>query len=399
MTSKEKNFWLFPFFLVFYEITNYLSNDMYLPALPTMVSDLKITEQLAQMTVTMWFLGTASMQLVLGPISDRVGRRPVLLGGCVLFIITTAICALTANINIFLVARFFQGAVVCSILTAGYSSIHETYEQTKAIHILAIMGGVVVIAPAFGPLVGSLILTYLNWRWIFGLLAICGAVGMAALWVYMPESNPKTNRTKFNIKHILQNYTAIFFNAEFMLNTLIFCIGFMGIIAWVAGGPFLVIGAFKLSTASFGFFQLMIFGSMILGSRAVKPFMDRLGVQRLIDLGLYIVVLAGAIGLVLTWIFPHFIWGLIIALMLFVFGSGLAFSPSHRLAIEACDEPMGVRMAVFSSMLSFAAVAGGLLVSLTDNETLFWFGKLLFSLGILAILVRRIDRRRARRCA
>lgn len=393
MISKEKISWFFPLALVFYEITNYLANDMYLPALPTMANDLKIAEQYVQMTVTVWFLGTASMQLFLGPISDRLGRRPVVLGGGVMFIITTIICALTSNIDVLLIARFFQGAVVCSILTAGYSSVHESYEQADAIHILAIMGSVVVIAPAFGPLVGSLILTYFDWRWIFGLLAVCGAIGIFALWMWMPESNPKQNRRSLDIRRIFKNYTAILFNAEFMLNTLIFCLGFMGIIAWVAGGPFLVIRTFNLSTLYFGIFQFVIFVSMMLGARAVNPLMKKLGIQYLIDCGLFIVILGGAFAFVVTWIFPHFIWGLIIALMLFVFGSGLAFSPSHRLAIEACNEPMGARMAIFSTMLCLAGVSGGLLVSMTYDETLFWFGKLLFLLGILVVVTRIMSKK------
>ncbi len=174
---------VFPFILVFYEITNYLANDMYLPALPSIANDLQISAHYAQMILTAWFLGTASLQLILGSISDRMGRRPVLLGGGVVFVISTFVCAVTSNIHVLLLACFFQGCSVGTLGTAGYSSIHESFEQRKAIQILAIMGSVTVLAPAFGPLVGGLILNFLNWRWIFGILVIWALVALCILWI------------------------------------------------------------------------------------------------------------------------------------------------------------------------------------------------------------------------
>jgi len=99
---KKNNLIIFPLLLVLYEIATYLTNDAYLPALPNIVSDLATTNYLAQLTLTAWFLGSASLQLILGPISDYYGRRPVLLTGGIVFIISTIICTLTNNINILL---------------------------------------------------------------------------------------------------------------------------------------------------------------------------------------------------------------------------------------------------------------------------------------------------------
>src|ERR1700722_8603518 len=98
----KKSLVLFPFILVFYEIIHYLANDMYLPALPILAKELKISTHVAQMTITTWFLGAASMHLILGPLSDRIGRRPVLLSGGILFIVSTFYCAMTSDIRFFL---------------------------------------------------------------------------------------------------------------------------------------------------------------------------------------------------------------------------------------------------------------------------------------------------------
>ncbi len=390
LSKQEKILALFPFLLVFYEITNYLANDMYLPALPSLATDLGITPHLAQQTLTTWFLGSASLQLFLGPLSDRLGRRPILLGGGAVFILSTIVCAMTTNINILLTARFFQGCAVCSIGTAGYSSIHEIYDRMRAIKILALMGCITVLAPAFGPLAGGLVLQVLSWRWIFGMLAIWALIGMTLLWILMPESNPLEKRHTFDWKLLVRNYFGILNNPAFMLNTLISCSTFLGMIAWIAAGPFLVISQFKFNMLMFGVFQAMVFGNLIIGAQVVKYIIDRIGPERLINIGLMIVLFSGILALILTMLFPQFLFGLVISMIIFTFGSSLAFAPSHRIAIEACKEPMGARMAIFSTLMSAAGVVGGLLVSMTYSGTLLWFGSLLLIVGVLSCLLRWI---------
>ena len=214
-------------------------------------------------------LGTASLQLFLGPLSDRFGRRPILLGGGLVFILATIFCAAANTIQILLIARFFQGCAVCTIGTAGYSSIHEFYDQIKAIKLLAVMGSITVLAPAFGPLFGGILLQWLNWRWIFILLALWGFCGIILLYFTMPETNPKSQQP-LQWESLLKNYSSILFNAKFTANTLLFCFTFLGMIAWIAAGPFLVIGQFKQSTLMFGVFQALIFGNLIVAAQTVK---------------------------------------------------------------------------------------------------------------------------------
>lgn len=396
MHSTTKKFALFPFFLVFYEIANYLSNDMYLPALPAIAKDFSITPHYAQMTLTAWFLGSMSLQLILGPLSDRIGRRPVLLGGGILFIISSVICALTSNIYLLFIARFFQGSTVCSIAAAGYASIHESYEQRKAIHTLAIMGSITVLAPAFGPLLGSIILQWLHWRWIFGISIILAIMPLSALWLWMPESNSGEKRVIIKWQQIFKNYKSILTNAHFILNSLTFCFTFIGAIAWITAGPFLVIDNFKLSPLAFGILQVFVFGSLIVASQMVKYFMERIGVQRLINLGVIISLIAGLLSLIITFIFPHFLFGLIVPLIVFVFGSSLTFSPSQRMAIDSCTESMGARMAVYSTLITLGGATSGLLVSLTYNGTLFWFASLLTIVAGLACFVRILESKSCR---
>jgi Bcr/CflA subfamily drug resistance transporter len=383
--ETSKYILLFPLLLVLYEISTYLANDMYLPALPSIVTDLNTNTSSAQQTITIWFLGTMSLQLFLGPLSDRLGRRPILLTGGIIFILATVICAKATNITTLLLARFLQGCVVCTIGTTGYSSIHELFEQSTAIRILAIMGSITILAPSFGPLLGGIILQWLSWRWIFVLLAIMATLALIFLWFLMPESNPLEKRQSLNWARIVKNYVNILGNRKFTLNTLIFCFTFLGMIAWIAAGPFLVIDKFKYSTLMFGIFQAMVFSCVIIGANIVKNLVHRVGPKRLISNGLMLSFAGGISAFLFTFFLPHFLLGLVISLMIFTLGSSISFPPSHRIAIESCPEPMGARMAIFSTLMALFGAIGGLLVSLTYNQTLFWFGCLLLILACLAV--------------
>ena len=108
-----------------------------------------------------------SVQLIVGPLADRYGRRPVPLIGGVFFLLSSLGCALAADIYWLIFARFVQGISVCSMMVPGYASIHDLYDDEKAIQILVWMGTVAIIVPAIGPLFGGFILLFATWRWVF----------------------------------------------------------------------------------------------------------------------------------------------------------------------------------------------------------------------------------------
>lgn len=386
---KNKNLMIqfFPLLLVCYEIINYLANDMYLPALPSMIHDLGISTRLAQQTITAWFFGASSLHLLLGPVSDRFGRKPVLLIGGILFITATWICAITSNIHILLLARFIQGAVVPTLSTAGYASIHETYDHKQAIQILALMTSVVMLAPAIGPLIGGIFLQWVNWRWIFVFLALSASIIWLGLCFIMSEIHSSTQRYMFRWTNVLINYRQILKNKAFMLNLCIISFNVLAKATWIVGGPFLIINQFKLNTLYFGLIQILIFGSQILGAQLVKRVIHRIEINRLINHGLNISLFASLLAVGLCLNFPDKLIGLVLCLMIFCFGTALS-SPLQRLCIEASPEPIGARMAIYATLISLFCSLASFLFSFTYTGSLLWFASLLFLLASLAKLMR-----------
>jgi DHA1 family multidrug/chloramphenicol efflux transport protein-like MFS transporter len=300
-------------------------------------------------------MGSASLQLVLGPLSDQIGRRPVLITGGIIFILATLGCALAQDIYTLLVLRFLQGMTVSSMMVAGYATVHECFAKEKAIQTLALMNSIAVLAPALGPLFGAIILHLMNWRWIFGLLTLWGLISVSGLFFVMPETRPAAAE-RLKLKKILLQFKTILSNKAFMLYALMAQSLFASMIAWLVCGSFLVIERFQLTGISFGLIQAAIFGCFILGTRLVKPLMKTKRLNFIIKLAVSFSSTAAIYALLTAFIWPDVLWNMVIAMMLLGIGAGSGLPVLNRLSIEASNEPAGAKMGIYSFLIGFSGV-------------------------------------------
>jgi len=359
---------LFPLSLVFLEIGTYLANDMYLPGLPTIAQNFDISQDAAQYTLLVWFLGSASMQLFTGPISDRFGRRIVLLSGALLFFISSIVCAITSNLNIMLFARFIQGCTIGAIVVPGYAAVHELYDTNAAIKIIAIMGSVTILAPAFGPLLGAIVIEISHWRLIFWGLAVWGMLAYIILYRVMPETNLRP--VPIDIRKVLTDYIRILIRASFLKYILTFSLLFLAFICWIVESPFIIIETRGVGGIEFGIIQLLIFGCFLIGAQLTRILIDYISVQVTIWLGLFIACI-GALALsILVQFELDSLYSVVVAMMCVSLGASMTFGPLNRCAIEACKEPMGSRTAISSTLIGCFGVLGTVLVTVFNDKTL-----------------------------
>lgn len=380
---------IFPLALVFYEIGTYLANDMYLPSLPAIGKDLHISQKMTQYTLLTWFLGSASMQLLMGPLADRFGRKVIVLMGALLFILSSFVCAYTSDITLMLIARFIQGSAVCSVVVAGYAAIHELYDTKTAIKVMGIMGAVTILAPAFGPLIGALIIKYGHWRDIFIVLGTWGVVASLILFIVMPET--MKHHVPLNIKAILSDYVSITLRKEFLVFMIPFCLIFVSFIGWIVDSPFLIIEQHHLSAVIYGLLQLLVFGCFILGTLLTRLLIYRLTPEEVSYIGLSIASM-GALFLWAAFVaFPESLTLIVLFMSIISFGSAVCFGPLNRLAVDACHEPMGRRIAISSTFMNTFGVLATFLVTVMDMIILI-ISSVLASLLIFFVLKRKPSR-------
>ena len=147
----RKHAYMFAFYLVVYEFLTYIANDMIMPGMINVVASFHGPESAIASSLTAYVLGGASLQLFLGPISDRYGRRPVMLFGAGFFFLCTVFIACSNSIDQFLAARFFQGMGLCFIVVIGYSALQEIFAEMDAIRLISIMANVSITAPLLAP--------------------------------------------------------------------------------------------------------------------------------------------------------------------------------------------------------------------------------------------------------
>ncbi|MBS0289222.1 MAG: MFS transporter [Proteobacteria bacterium] len=366
MLQNRFSFW-FPFSVVFFEIATYLANDMYLPGLPQLMQAFKISQESAQDTILYFFLGSASMQLLIGPLSDRFGRNIILVMGAILYTASSFLCVYTNDIVIFFILRFIQGSTVCAVVVAGYSAIHEAFEAKIAIKIVSIMGSVTILAPAFGPVLGALVIKLSDWQMIFILLGICGLLSIALLGIFVPQTQKE--RHTLNIKSILKDYAKITTNRNFVFYTLCFCFLFLALICWVVESPFLIMDGYHKTTMEYGLIQFYVFGFFAIGAQITAFLVNRTSSNLLIKIGLGVALLGAIIFVMLSQLSMPFYCN-IAAMMVLALGSAMAFGPLSRAAIESSLEPMGRRMAMFSSYMSLFGVFATVLVRVLHSDSM-----------------------------
>ena len=164
----------FPAALILYDFSAYLTTDLIQPGILHVVRDFNADVALAPASVSLYMAGGMALQWLLGPLSDRIGRRPVLLTGALIFTLACLATLFTTSMTQFLIARFVQGTSICFIATVGYVTVQEAFEEKRSIRLMAVITSVVLVAPIVGPLSGAALMHFIHWKALFGIIAAMG---------------------------------------------------------------------------------------------------------------------------------------------------------------------------------------------------------------------------------
>ncbi|MGE4552815.1 MAG: multidrug effflux MFS transporter [Desulfovibrionaceae bacterium] len=330
-----------------------LSTDMYLPAIPMLQERWGIGLFLANFTLIIYF-GTFSLFLLVhGPLSDRVGRRPVLLAGIVLFILGTLGCAMSPGIWTLIAARAVQAAGAAAAAALGLALSKDYYQGAERQRILAIMGVIVGLAPMSAPTLGSLILQFASWRFIFTAQALVGAVALAGA-LLMTE--PEFQRTTGGLGAVAGRYLVLLRNRRYMGYTMAFSVVNLPMFAFVAASADLYITHFGLSEQAYGLY----FGANALGVMSGSFLCTRLTRHfnaRQILIGSLVGMLLSAVALILLSGLPS---PLALAAPMAVMGVFLGASRpiSNYVVLEQVDRDVGAASSVLTFVIFLMGALG-----------------------------------------
>ena len=359
---------------------------MYLPAFPSIMREFTVDESIVQLTLSSWLLGNGLAQLIFGPLSDRIGRRPVIFGGGVVFILSCIGCIYVKDINLFIVLRFFQGAAVCSVAVAGYAAIHESFADNQAVKLIAFMSMIAVWAPMVGPLAGGYVVTHYSWQTIFAIIMWITIVAMIGLYFVMPETLVDKNRNSMNIRNLIAEYKEVLTNKEFIRYCIIFGFTVAGLLAWIATGPVYLMIQNRFSPEEFGFAQIPVFGGFMIGSLIVRLQVERVAMRSLLKLGLSICFVGAFIILATVVVDESFAAAVIVGMSIYGIGFGTAAAPVARLAFNSSTGGKGVVNAVYSSSMLMISSGVTLIISAIGSESLSVFAVIVNLMVIIGFI-------------
>ncbi|APZ05918.1 MFS transporter [Kosakonia cowanii] len=348
---------LFPLCLVLYEFSTYIGNDMIQPGMLTVVEQYNAGIEWVPTSMTAYLAGGMFLQWLLGPLSDRIGRRPVMLTGVVWFIVTCLATLLAQNIEQFTLLRFLQGISLCFIGAVGYAAIQESFEEAVCIKITALMANVALIAPLLGPLVGAAWVHAAPWEGMFVLFALLAAFSFFGLQRAMPETATRLGE-KLSFKSLWRDYAEVLKNVRFVAGAL--AIGFVSLplLAWIAQSPIIIISGEQLSSYEYGLLQVPIFGALIVGNLVLARLTSRRTVRALIILGGWPIVAGLLLAAVATFASSHAYLWMTAGLSVYAFGIGLANAGLVRLTLFASEMSKGTVSAAMGMLQMFIFTVG-----------------------------------------
>lgn len=355
---------LFPICLVLFEFTTYIGNDMIQPGMLAVIKTFHADEAWVPTSMTAYLAGGIFLQWLLGPLSDRRGRRPVMLVGVTFFIATCLATLLVTNIEQFILMRFLQGIGLCFIGPVGYATIQESFEEKACIKITALMANVALIAPLLGPLAGVALLYIAPWQSMFVLFAVLAGLSFYGLWKEMPET-ATLHGEQLSPTNLWNDYCQVFSNRKFIYGALAIGFASLPLLSWIAQAPVILISGALFSTLDYGLMQLPIFGALILGNLTLAYNTGDKSIQCLIKRGSHPMIGGLLIAAIATICFSNkYLW-MTAGLSLYAFGIGLANSGLYRLTLFASkvskgtvSSAMGIlSMLVFTFGIELAKIA------------------------------------------
>jgi DHA1 family bicyclomycin/chloramphenicol resistance-like MFS transporter len=227
------------------------TTDMYLPGIPQVAADLGSTEAMAQLTISAMLIGGGLGQLVIGPLSDRFGRRAPLLVGLALHVVTSLLCVVVPTMGGLIALRVLQGFFNAAAGTTAMAVVRDRFVGAEAARVLSRLMLVIGIAPMFAPTIGSAILTGASWRWVFVLLAAMGVVLALIVLRLMPETHGPEQRTVTRPSRVFAGYATLLRDRQFLALAILPGLSFGVLMSYVVSSPVVFQQEFGLSHGQF----------------------------------------------------------------------------------------------------------------------------------------------------
>jgi MFS transporter, DHA1 family, multidrug resistance protein len=363
-----------------------LAIDMYLPSLPTIAREFASTPAAVQASLAAYYIGIAIGQALYGPLSDRVGRKPALYLGLSIFFIASLGCATATGVQMLIAFRFLQALGGCAPIVVPRAVVRDYFDQHGSVRMLSMLMLVMGLAPILAPLIGGQLLINFGWRSVFWVLATYSIALLTLVWTLLRESLPRERRRRQPIGVVLGIYARLARDRAYMGYALSGALIFAGLLAYIAGSPFVFIEIFHVPPQRFGLFFGTNALGIIAGSQINRWLAGRMDTRRIVRTMLIVAMTSGLVMLFDAWSgfggFP----GILVPLFCFISSHGFVLPNTTALAMAPHGQVAGSASALLGTLQFVLGSASGSLVGAFANGTAVPLAAVVAGCGVTAFL-------------
>jgi len=331
-------------------------------------------------------------QWLIGPLADRYGRRPLLLAGCAFFGLACLATFWAHDIGLFNLLRLLQGIGLGFVVTVSYPALNEAFSEADAVRMMALLANIALLSPLLGPLVGALLLQWLDWRWLFVAFAVGAVVCWGLLYRLMPETLGVERRdgsrlafTPIHLLPLLAGYGQLLGNRRFVAGSAALGLVGLPLIGWIGLSPVLLIHDEGLTTLEYALWQLPVFGGLILGNLIINRIADRYPLPALVRGALWPYLAGLSVMVLATWYWPS-VTSLVAGMSLYALGLGVANAVLYRMTLFSSEQSKGLVSAMLGMItIALLGLGGALLAMIGAGASLLHFALAAGLAGALAL--------------
>ncbi|WP_341268684.1 Bcr/CflA family multidrug efflux MFS transporter [Morganella morganii] len=347
-----------------------LAIDMYLPSMPTIARDFGVTEGDVQMTLNSYLIGFAAGQLVYGPMADALGRKPVILGGTLIFALASARCAMSQDIGTFIGMRGLHGFAAAAASVVINALMRDMFTKDEFSRSMSFVVLVMTVAPLLAPIMGGMMMLWFSWHAIFWTIMIAALIAALLVLFFIRETLPKERRQPFRLRIMLGQFVTLFRQKRVLCYMVASGFSFAGMFSFLSAGSFVYIQLYGLTELEFGYCFALNIVFLFIMTTINSRYVRRFGALNMLRTGLVVQLLAGC-WLVLAASADLGFVALMIGVACYV--GNIAMITSNAMAVILDDYPhMAGTASSLAGVLRFGIGAGVGAVVASFNMTTVW---------------------------
>ncbi|ROM33740.1 Bcr/CflA family drug resistance efflux transporter [Pseudomonas poae] len=342
--------------------------DMHLPALPAMADYFHARDAQLQLTLTLYALGSAISLLVSGPLTDRFGRRPVLLSGLFLYVAATAACALSDNLGVLIIARLFQALGGCCTTVIGRVIVRDYFDREEQARLLGLISMAMAVSPMAAPVLGSLMLPLIDWRGLFVLLGLIGAVLYLMVYRRLPETRP-AQVAAAPPSNLLQLYRQLLRDRYFLRYSLAIGCVYSTYFPFISESSALLQRGFHLSATAYALVFAATISGYMLGANLFRRLVQRFEPDRLISAAIGLNIVGSVTLATATTLLPGEWLAIVLPMVVIMVSVGMAIPACQLSVLQPYGAVAGTASGLFFFIQMFITAVGSWLTGLLSDGT------------------------------